>query len=176
MTSRSTNSGQQGIEVAGELQKTLEAEGLVSLIGLGTDIVFLVDKNGIVTHAHYENPDFDDYNLSDFVGRTLRDCVTIESIPKIEYPSHTRLAIIPGRPPNMVDPPKGCKFAERCRYAQERCFEEEPELTPASRADHVYRCFYPVGTPEGDDALARNQAAGRLDGDGQLVQIGVSAG
>ena len=94
------------------------------------------------------------------------------SIPKIEYPSHTRLAIIPGRPPNMVDPPKGCKFAERCRYAQERCFEEEPELTPATRADHVYRCFYPVGTPEGDEALARNQAAGRLDDDGQLVQIG----
>ena len=43
------------------------------------------------------------------------------SIPKIEYPSHTKLAIIPGRPPNMVDPPKGCKFAARCRYAQERC-------------------------------------------------------
>ena len=98
------------------------------------------------------------------------------SIPKIEYPSHTRLAIIPGRPPNMVDPPKGCKFADRCRYAQERCIEEEPELTPASRADHVYRCFYPVGTPEGDDALARNQANGRLDGDGQLVQIAAPAG
>ncbi|MEM9565189.1 MAG: ABC transporter ATP-binding protein [Actinomycetota bacterium] len=93
------------------------------------------------------------------------------SIPKIEYPSHTRLAIIPGRPPNMVDPPRGCKFADRCRYAQERCHEEEPDLTPASRADHVYRCFYPVGTQEGDEALARNRASGRVDDDGELVHL-----
>jgi oligopeptide/dipeptide ABC transporter ATP-binding protein len=91
------------------------------------------------------------------------------SIPKVEYPSHTKLAIIPGRPPNMVDPPKGCKFAARCRYAQPRCREEEPELTPATRADHVYRCFYPVGTPEGDEALARNMAEGRLTANGEMV-------
>ncbi len=90
------------------------------------------------------------------------------SIPKIEYPSHTKLAIIPGRPPNMVDPPRGCKFAARCRYAQARCVEEEPELTPASRADHVYRCFYPVGTPEGEQALEVNKSSGRLTADGEL--------
>ncbi|MCL4133968.1 UNVERIFIED_CONTAM: hypothetical protein GTU68_003908 [Idotea baltica] len=94
------------------------------------------------------------------------------SIPKMEYPSHTRLAIIPGRPPNMVDPPKGCKFAARCRYAQARCIEEEPELTPATRADHVYRCFYPVGTAEGADALGRNIADGRLTAEGELIEAG----
>ncbi|MET1414796.1 transcriptional regulator PpsR [Roseibium sp. HPY-6] len=84
MTPRAPNSGQQGIEVAGELQKTLEAEGLVSLIGLGTDIVFLVDKNGKITHSHFENPDFDAYGLDEFVGKALRDCVTIESVSKID--------------------------------------------------------------------------------------------
>ncbi len=93
------------------------------------------------------------------------------SIPKIEYPSHTKLAIIPGRPPNMVDPPKGCKFAARCRYAQPRCVEEEPELTPATRADHVYRCFYPVGTPEGAEALSTNMSNGRLSAEGELVEM-----
>ncbi len=92
------------------------------------------------------------------------------SIPKIEYPSHTRLATIPGRPPNMVHPPAGCKFAARCRYAQPRCVEEEPELTPATRADHVYRCFYPVGTPEGADALGRNIADGKLTPEGDRIQ------
>ncbi|MEL7524747.1 MAG: transcriptional regulator PpsR [Pseudomonadota bacterium] len=84
MTARAPNSGQQGIEVAGELHKTLEAEGLVSLIGLATDIVFLVDKNGVITHSHFENPDFDAYGLDGFVGKTLRDCVTIESVSKID--------------------------------------------------------------------------------------------
>ncbi|MCP3987715.1 MAG: ABC transporter ATP-binding protein [Actinomycetia bacterium] len=93
------------------------------------------------------------------------------SIPKVEYPSHTRLAIIPGRPPNMVDPPVGCKFAARCRYAQVRCFEEEPELTPAVDQDHVYRCFYPVGSPEGTEALESNIASGRLNPEGELVGL-----
>ena len=90
------------------------------------------------------------------------------SIPKIEYPSHTRLATIPGRPPNMVDPPKGCKFADRCRYAQERCHEEEPELTPALDRNHLYRCFYPVGTEAAAEALAINVASGRNNSAGEL--------
>jgi peptide/nickel transport system ATP-binding protein len=93
------------------------------------------------------------------------------SIPKLEYPSHTKLATIPGRPPNMIDPPRGCKFAPRCRYAQARCVEEEPELTPSLRDDHVYRCFYPVGTDQGADALARNISSGRLDEDGELTSV-----
>jgi oligopeptide/dipeptide ABC transporter ATP-binding protein len=93
------------------------------------------------------------------------------SIPKIEYQSHTKLATIPGRPPDMIDPPKGCRFAARCRYAQPRCNEEEPELTPGLSEGHVYRCFYPVGTPQGDDALARNVSSGRVDSDGQLVGV-----
>jgi peptide/nickel transport system ATP-binding protein len=93
------------------------------------------------------------------------------SIPKVEYPSHTKLAIIPGRPPNMIDPPKGCKFAERCRYAQERCYEEEPELTPAVDRDHVYRCFYPVGSEQGVDALQRNIESGRVSADGEQLTV-----
>jgi len=93
------------------------------------------------------------------------------SIPKVEYPSHTKLAIIPGRPPNMIEPPKGCKFADRCRYAQEQCREEEPELTPAMDTDHVYRCFYPVGSAEGNEALARNMETGRLTADGELTGV-----
>ena len=52
----------------------------------------------------------------------------IESIPAIEAPPHTRLRTIPGRPPDLVDPPAGCAFAPRCRYARERCHAEAPPL------------------------------------------------
>ncbi|MFT7599245.1 MAG: peptide/nickel transport system ATP-binding protein [Acidimicrobiales bacterium] len=93
----------------------------------------------------------------------------LRSIPKIEYPSHTRLPTIPGRPPDMVDPPVGCKFAARCRYAQPRCAEEEPELTPGLDDDHTYRCFHPVGTPEGEEALQRNISNGLLTSEGELA-------
>ena len=72
----------------------------------------------------------------------------LQSIPKLEDPSHTRLVTIPGRPPDLVNPPRGCRFAPRCPYARERCHVEEPTLEPANSPDHVFACFYPVGSPE----------------------------
>ena len=82
----------------------------------------------------------------------------MKSIPKLALPSHTRLESIAGRPPDLVHPPKGCSFAPRCPYAQARCHEEEPQLEPHGSSGHEFACFYPVGTPEGADALAANQA------------------
>ena len=84
----------------------------------------------------------------------------LQSIPKLDYVSHTRLTVIPGRPPNLIHPPKGCKFAPRCAYAQERCMDEDPPLFEAETPGHQYRCFFPVGTPEGLEAFARNQERG----------------
>lgn len=71
----------------------------------------------------------------------------LNSIPKIEDPSHTRLTVIPGRPPDLVNPPRGCRFAPRCAFAQARCHEEEPPLIQAEHPEHVYACWYPVGSP-----------------------------
>ena len=84
------------------------------------------------------------------------------SIPKLDEHSHTRLATIPGRPPDLGHPPPGCKFAPRCRYVQDRCLEEEPPLTAGDAAGHKFRCWFPVGTPEGKEALARNEREGRV--------------
>jgi peptide/nickel transport system ATP-binding protein len=71
-----------------------------------------------------------------------------ESIPKLEGAAHTRLRTIPGRPPDLVNPPAGCRFAPRCAYARDRCHAEEPPLVQADTADHSYACWYPVGSPE----------------------------
>ena len=96
----------------------------------------------------------------------------LRSIPKLDEPSHTRLATIPGRPPDLVNPPKGCRFAPRCAYARDRCHEEEPVLEVAEHPEHVYRCFYPVGSPEFEERdeqvkaeLAREAAAVRAAAD-----------
>jgi peptide/nickel transport system ATP-binding protein len=83
----------------------------------------------------------------------------LKSIPKLEQPSHSRLQIIGGRPPDLVAPPPGCKFAPRCAYAQEKCHVEEPPLVEADTPGHYFKCWYPVGTPEGKEALDRNLAA-----------------
>ena len=84
----------------------------------------------------------------------------LRSIPKIAEPSHTRLTAIPGRPPDLVQPPPGCRFADRCAYVQDRCRVEQPPLLDGPAAGHKYRCWFPVGTPEGRAALERNRAAG----------------
>ena len=71
------------------------------------------------------------------------------SIPMMDDPVHTRLNAIAGRPPDLVHPPKGCRFAPRCPYASERCIDEEPPLIEAAGdPGHLYACWYPVGSPE----------------------------
>ncbi|MGH1504723.1 MAG: ABC transporter ATP-binding protein [Acidimicrobiales bacterium] len=82
------------------------------------------------------------------------------SIPKMSEPKHTRLSAIAGRPPDLINPPKGCKFSPRCPYVQDRCREEEPPLSAASGPDHQFRCWYPVGSPESKVAFETNLAAG----------------
>ncbi len=72
----------------------------------------------------------------------------LESIPKIESRSHTRLPVIGGRPPDLVNPPKGCRFSPRCPYVRDRCRDEEPPLVAAETPEHTYACWYPVGSPE----------------------------
>ena len=64
------------------------------------------------------------------------------SIPRLDTPADTRLESIPGAVPHPLDLPKGCKFAPRCKYCQQRCLEEEPELVHVSDNQQV-RCFYP---------------------------------
>lgn len=83
----------------------------------------------------------------------------LASIPRVEQPSHTPLEAISGRPPDMTQLAIGCRFAPRCRYAQASCLESPPPVESSDGAHH-YRCFYPVGTPAGKDALARNMASG----------------
>ena len=95
----------------------------------------------------------------------------LKSIPKLEDRSHTRLEVITGRPPDLINPPAGCNFAPRCPYAQPKCHEEEPPLRTADAAGHEYACWYPVGTPEGAEALRANLAAGLVQ-----TQVAVATG
>jgi oligopeptide/dipeptide ABC transporter ATP-binding protein len=68
----------------------------------------------------------------------------LESIPKVDHKSGTRLAVIAGRLPNPTDRGAGCSFAPRCKYAQEKCHKEHPELKKDPDG-HLYRCWFPIG-------------------------------
>ncbi len=69
------------------------------------------------------------------------------SIPKLTEPSHTRLRVIEGQPPDLLRLSPGCRFAPRCPYARDRCRTEAPPLEPADTPGHEFACWYPVDTP-----------------------------
>ena len=64
------------------------------------------------------------------------------SVPRLDTPAHHRLETIPGSVPHPLDLPKGCKFAPRCKYATDKCREQEPTMTCVSDKQQI-RCFYP---------------------------------
>ncbi|MFV1991168.1 MAG: ABC transporter ATP-binding protein, partial [Acidimicrobiales bacterium] len=72
----------------------------------------------------------------------------LRSIPKLENQSHTRLHAIGGRPPDLLNPPTGCNFSPRCKYATDKCPQVEPPLIEADDPSHSYACWYPVGSDE----------------------------
>ena len=74
------------------------------------------------------------------------------SIPRLANPSHTRLEVIDGRPPDLAADLTGCRFAPRCRLADARCRAEEPP-TEREPPDHEFTCWHPVKlTAAHDDA------------------------
>ena len=61
-----------------------------------------------------------------------------------------RLVAIPGRPPDLIDPPEACRFAARCRYADsgDTCVTVEPELREL-RPGHWVRSEHPASERAG---------------------------
>jgi peptide/nickel transport system ATP-binding protein len=63
----------------------------------------------------------------------------LRSIPNIELVEQ-KLEAIPGSPPDLLNPPKGCRFWPRCFYSMEKCRKIEPQLIE-TETDHFVRCF-----------------------------------
>jgi len=66
----------------------------------------------------------------------------MRSIPKLTDEKGKTLEVIPGVVPHPLDLPVGCKFAPRCKFATEKCHNEEPALVKVEDK-HEVRCFYP---------------------------------
>jgi oligopeptide/dipeptide ABC transporter ATP-binding protein len=102
---------------------------------LGFAVIFVTHDMSLVSH-------FSDRLLVMYAGqiaemsntRTLFDRPLhpysqglLEAFPSIRGPK-VRLLGIPGSPPDLADPPAGCRFAPRCPVAQPRCTEAEVPL------------------------------------------------
>jgi len=63
----------------------------------------------------------------------------LNSVPNVQL-SDQKLSYIPGMPPDLVNPPKGCRFYPRCPYAKDLCREKEPPLIEV-KPDYMVKCF-----------------------------------
>ncbi|MGB5079933.1 MAG: ABC transporter ATP-binding protein [Burkholderiales bacterium] len=52
----------------------------------------------------------------------------LRSVPRLDRPRGRKLETIDGLPPNLLDPPPGCRFAPRCAAKIDRCEREVPPL------------------------------------------------
>jgi len=68
----------------------------------------------------------------------------MESIPRLDRKVGDRLPAIGGTPPDPTLERTSCGFADRCKFATDKCRTQHPELVDAGNG-HMYRCFFPLG-------------------------------
>jgi peptide/nickel transport system ATP-binding protein len=83
-----------------------------------------------------------EYGPSDLVYNNPRHPYTralLNSIPRLRGEIRD-LTWIPGTPPDLINPPPGCRFHPRCPHAMERCKKEEPPMVEIDR-NHYVACW-----------------------------------
>lgn len=64
----------------------------------------------------------------------------LTSVPTLEF-MQDRLQSIPGSPPNLINPPSGCKFHPRCAFATDTCHKDSPPLEH-DIGTHLAACWH----------------------------------
>jgi oligopeptide/dipeptide ABC transporter ATP-binding protein len=123
------------------LLKELKWERGISMLFITHDLALASDlcDRIVVVYAGQVRED----GPADTVLTTPRDPYTrglLASLPLLH--DDAMPAALAGSPPDPVDPPRGCRFAERCPFVFERCAEPPPlvEIAPG----HVARCWLEV--------------------------------
>ena len=71
----------------------------------------------------------------------------LSAVPVPDPTAQKRRIILEGDVPSPINPPTGCRFHPRCRYRQDICAEQPPDLRELM-PDHSAACHFPLGLPE----------------------------
>ncbi len=134
------------------LDVTIQAQILEIMTGLtrelGTAVIIITHNLGVV--ARYA----DRVNVM-YAGQIAESARALElyhnprhpytlgllkSVPRLDQARKAKLDPIEGMPPDLINLPKGCRFRARCRFAVERCDEENPPLLDVG-AEHKSACW-----------------------------------
>ncbi|MGD9805653.1 MAG: dipeptide ABC transporter ATP-binding protein [Hyphomicrobiaceae bacterium] len=76
----------------------------------------------------------------------------LSAVPRLDRGRSSKLATIEGSPPNLLNPPEGCRFRPRCRYAIDKCMQVPPFIE--AETAHFAACH----RVEEIETLERNHA------------------
>ncbi len=117
----------------------------------GTAILLITHDMGVVAETC-------DEVVVMYAGKVVERCGVIELFEGSRHPYTRGLLesiLRPGRPrgagvptiegvvPSLLDPPPGCRFADRCPRAEERCRRQDPPLEPVADG-HQAACHFPL--------------------------------
>jgi peptide/nickel transport system ATP-binding protein len=93
----------------------------------------------------------------------------LSAVPRLDRGRSVKLATIEGVPPNLLDPPSGCRFRPRCRFAIDKCLQSPP--LAEAEPKHFVAC-HRVAEIEALDPIATLGSVehkGPLNGAGQTA-------
>lgn len=123
----------QIINLLTELKKNLNLSAIIishdiPLVFSSSDRIFVMYAGKIV-----------EYGLTEEIYYTPTHPYTfllLDSVPDVRGKRRS-LNFIEGAPPDLLNPPKGCRFHPRCPFAVDKCRREEPTLEQVSPTHYV---------------------------------------
>ena len=131
------------------LDVTIQAQILELLRDLqkehGMSIIFITHDLGVIAEiasrvvVMYAGRVVEEASVKDLFLRPLHPYTKglLESIPKLDTESKSTLSTIPGVVPSIEELPQGCRFSNRCSFAQASCTESKPILETSDEGRQV---------------------------------------
>ncbi len=112
----------------------------------------------LITHDFGVSTNFCDKIIVMYAGMIMESAITKEFLTNVLHPYSAgllqstldidhegdKLEPIPGNPPSLINPPAGCRFHPRCKYAKDICKKEAPGLEKTKK-DHFVACHFVKG-------------------------------
>jgi peptide/nickel transport system ATP-binding protein len=124
------------IDVLNEMQQRLN----FSIIFISHDLSLAAEMADVVATV-YAGEIVEIGPVNDMFYRSLHPYTfgLLTSIPKLEL-TEDKLIGIKGVPPNLINPPSGCKFHPRCQFVLDKCKTQEPKLIQDTE-NHLAACW-----------------------------------
>ena len=115
---------------------------------LGTSVVIITHNLGVVAryadrvNVMYAGKIVESATAEDLYAEPRHPYTVglLTSVPRLDQERKTKLKVIEGVPPDLINLPKGCSFQPRCSFSVDRCKEEIPPLMQVAEK-HQAACW-----------------------------------